>query len=72
MAKIRVQMAPEIEFKMAVNIDDIDENSRDYDVQQHKAEIFAEFKRRLDAAFPEGYQMHGFEFGKDTGLHKVI
>jgi hypothetical protein len=65
-------MAPEIEFKMDLEIDDIDADTRDYDVQQHKTEVYEEFERRLNAAFPEGYKMHTFEFGKDTGWHEEL
>jgi hypothetical protein len=36
---------------------------RDYDVQQHKAEVYAEFERRLKTAFPEGFKVDRFEFG---------
>ena len=72
MAKVRIQMAPEIEFKMDLEVPDIDTATRDYDVQQHKKEVYAEFKRRLDEAFPEGYKMHTFEFGLDTGWHEEL
>lgn len=72
MSKVRIQMAPEIEFKMDLEVPDIDAATRDYDVQQHKKEVHAEFKRRLDEAFPEGYKMHTFEFGLDTGWHEEL
>jgi len=72
MSKVRIQMAPEIEFKMEIETDEFDDNTRDYDVQQHKAEVVTEFKRRLDLAFPEGYKMHTFEFGIDTGWHEDL
>lgn len=72
MANIRIQMAPEIEFKMDLEVPHVTEATRDYDVQQHKEEIYAEFKRRLDEAFPEGYKMHMFEFGLDTGWHDEL
>ena len=72
MKKVRIQMAPEIEFKMDMDVPEIDTDTRDYDVQQHKQEVYAEFKRRLDEAFPEGYKMHTFEFGLDTGWHEEL
>lgn len=72
MAKVRVQLAPEIEFKMDLEVSDVDTGTRDYDVQQHKTEIYAEFERRLKAAFPEGFRMHTFEFGLDTGWHEAL
>ena len=63
MEKIRFQIAPDIEFKMDVEVEGIDKGSRDYDVQQHKAEVYQEFERRLHEAFPEGIKIDRFEFG---------
>jgi hypothetical protein len=63
MAKIRLQIAPDIEFKMDLEVEGVDSGSRDYDVQQHKAEVYQEFERRLKDAFPEGIKIDRFEFG---------
>lgn len=66
MSRIQVQIAPDIEFKMLLDIPGVDANTRDYDLQQHKAEIYAEFEKRLKQAFPEGLQIDTFEFGFDS------
>ena len=63
MAKIRLQIAPDIEFRMDLEVEGIDSGSRDYDVQQHKAEVYQEVERRLKDAFPEGIKIDRFEFG---------
>ena len=63
MAKIRLQIAPDVEFKMDLEVEGVTSGSRDYDVQQHKAEVYQEFERRLKDAFPEGIKIDGFEFG---------
>ena len=63
MERIRFQIAPDIEFKMDLDVDGIDTGSRDYDIQQHKAEVYQEFERRLKEAFPEGIRIDRFEFG---------
>jgi hypothetical protein len=63
MAKLRLQIAPDIEFKMDLEVEGIDAGSRDYDVQQHKAEVYQELERRLKNAFPEGIKIDRFEFG---------
>jgi len=63
MEKIRFQIAPDIEFKMDLEVEGIKSGSRDYDVQQHKAEVYQEFERRLNNAFPEGIKIDRFEFG---------
>ncbi len=72
MTKVRVQMAPELELKMDVKITGVDVDSRDWDVQQHKVEVYAEFERRLKAAFPEGLHVYSFEFGLDRGWHEDL
>lgn len=72
MTKIRIQMAPEIEFKMELEVEGVDTSSRDYSIQQHKKEVHEEFMRRLNEAFPEGFKMHTFEFGLDTGWHHEL
>jgi len=63
MTKIRLQIAPNIEFKMDLEVEGISADSRDYDVQQHKTEVYEEFERRLKGAFPEGMHIDTFEFG---------
>ena len=72
MGKIRIQIAPEIEFKMEIEVEGVDPASRDYDVQQHKNQIFQEFEKRIKQAFPEGLQIHTFEFGLDRGWHDEL
>ena len=63
MGKIRLQIAPDVEFKMDLEVEGIDSESRDYNVQQHKAEVYQEFERRLNNVFPEGIKIDRFEFG---------
>jgi len=72
MAKIRVQMAPAIEFKMEIEVPGIDPTARDYDVQQQKVEIYKEFERRIKEVFPEGFKILTFEFGLDRGWHEEL
>jgi hypothetical protein len=64
-----IQIAPDIEFKLELDIPEISDNSRDYDLQQHKAEVYAVFEARLKKAFPEGFRINSFEFGKDISKH---
>ena len=63
MATIRFQIAPDVEFKMDMELEGVSAGNRDYDVQQHKAEVYKEFERRLKNAFPEGIKIDRFEFG---------
>jgi hypothetical protein len=63
MGKIRLQIAPDVEFKMDLDVEGVDSGTRDYNVQQHKAEVYKEFERRLKNVFPEGIKIDRFEFG---------
>lgn len=60
-----IKIAPSVEFKMDINLEGVTEHSRDYDVQQHKAEIYAEFENRLTKVFQEGFKIDSFDFGLD-------
>ncbi|MCW8931094.1 MAG: hypothetical protein OQL19_12745 [Gammaproteobacteria bacterium] len=60
-----IKLAPNVEFRMDINLDNITENSRDYDVQQHKVEIIKEFEKRLSQVFPEGFKIDSMDFGLD-------
>ena len=64
-----IQIAPDVEFKLDINLPDVTDQSRDYDLQQHKAEVYALFEERLKKAFPEGYKINTFEFGLDISEH---
>ncbi len=64
-----IQIAPNVEFKLNIDLKGIDDSSRDYDVQQHKAEVYAEFEKRLKQAFPEGFHIDSFEFAIDHSQH---
>lgn len=69
---VRIQLAPEIEFKMDIELKEVDEGTRDYDVQQYKQEILEAFNERLKKAFPEGFKVSSVQFGKDTGWHDEL
>jgi len=66
---IHVQIAPDVEFKLDIDLAEITDNARDYDLQQHKAEVYAMFEERLKKAFPEGFKINTFEFGLDISKH---
>ena len=63
MSTVNVQIAPDIEFIMSIDIPGVTEDSRDYELQQHKAEIYAKFEERLKSVFPEGLKIDTFQFG---------
>ena len=61
-----IKLAPNVEFKMDIDLEGVSDSTRDYDVQQHKAEVYAEFEKRLASVFPEGFKIDTFEFGLDA------
>ena len=64
-----IQIAPDVEFKLDIELPNIADMPRDYDLQQHKAEVYAMFEERLKKAFPEGFRINTFEFGLDISEH---
>jgi hypothetical protein len=63
---VRVKIAPDIEFKMEVELKGIDDTSRDHEVQLHKEEVYGEFMERMKRAFPESdLKVDSFLFGLD-------
>jgi hypothetical protein len=68
---VMLQLAPEIEVKMEIDLDGVDTTSRDA-LHAQKEAVFAEFKRRMEQAFPEGFRLHTLEFGPDKGWHDEL
>ena len=66
---IHIQIAQDVEFKLDIDLPDISDDSRDYDLQQHKTEVYSMFEARLKKAFPEGFKISTFEFGQDISPH---
>lgn len=66
---VHIKLAPNVEFQMEIEIEGVTDATRDYDVQQHKAEIYAEFEKRIASVFPEGFKIDSFEFGIDSSKH---
>jgi hypothetical protein len=66
---VHIKLAPSVEFQMEIEIEGVTDVTRDYDVQQHKAEIYAEFEKRIASAFPEGFKIDSFVFGLDSSKH---
>lgn len=63
---VRMKIAPDIEFTMEIELKGVDRDSRDHEVQMHKAEVYAEFMERLKRAFPESdTKVDSFLFGLD-------
>lgn len=69
---VMLQLAPEIEIKMEIELKDCGTNCSRDELHARKEAIFAEFKRRMEQAFPEGFRLHTLEFGIDRGWHDEL
>ena len=69
---VRVKMSPDIEFKMEIELEGINYDSRDHDVQLHKEEVYTAFVEKVRTAFPDGdFTIDTFTFGLDREGAKV-
>jgi len=71
---VRIKIAPDIEFKLDIELEGITMDSRDHDVQQHKKEVYEAFMERIRKGFTEAEMtVDTFEFGLDKSekLEKV-
>ena len=69
---VHVKIAPDVEFRIAVDLPGIDTESRDHDVQLHKEKVYKAFLERLHRAFPaEDVRVDTFIFGLDKEREPV-
>ena len=61
---VKVRIYTEISFKVDMDLEGVDTGTRDYDVQQHRAEVHDYLSRKLASAFgdAEDLRLHYFEF----------
>jgi hypothetical protein len=59
-----LRISPDMDFYLDVELQGVNEKTREYDVQQHDKVVYDAFVERLKKAFPEGdFHVHNFEFG---------
>ncbi len=59
-----LRISPDMDFYLDVELQGVNEKTREYDVQQYENVVFKEFTERLQKAFPEGdFRIYNFEFG---------
>jgi hypothetical protein len=59
-----LRISPEMDFYLDMELQGVNERTREYDVQQYENVVYKEFVERLKKAFPEGdFRMYNFEFG---------
>jgi hypothetical protein len=59
-----LRISPEMDFYLDMELQGVNEKTREYDVQQFENIVYNEFVERLKKAFPEGdFRMYNFGFG---------
>ena len=59
-----LRISPEMDFYLDMDLQGVNERTREHDVQQYEQVVYQEFVERLKKAFPEGdFRMHTFDFG---------
>ncbi len=59
-----LRISPEMDFYLDMQLQGVNEKTREADVQQYKDIVYQEFVERLKKAFPEeDIRMYNFEFG---------
>ncbi len=58
------RISPEMDFYLDMELQGVDEKTRESDVQQFENVVYKDFVERLKKAFPEeDFRMYSFEFG---------
>lgn len=59
-----LRISPEMDFYLDMDLQGVNEKTREYDVQQYEQAVYKEFVERLKKAFPEGdFRTYNFQFG---------
>jgi hypothetical protein len=59
-----LRISPEMDFYLDMELQGVNEKTRESDVQQYEHVVYKEFVERLKKAFPEeDIRMYNFEFG---------
>lgn len=59
-----LRISPDMDFYLDIELQGVDEMTREYDVQHYERAVHDAFVERLKQAFPaEDFHIHTFEFG---------
>ncbi len=59
-----LRISPDMDFYLEMDLQGVNEKTREYDVQQYESVVYKEFVERLKKAFPESdFRLYTFEFG---------
>ncbi len=60
---MRLRISPDMDFYLDMELQGVNERTRDYDIQQYEKAVYDEFISRIRKAFPEGdFRVYTFEF----------
>jgi hypothetical protein len=60
---MRLRISPDMDFFLDMDLQGVNERTRDADIQEYEKVVFDEFISRIRKAFPEGdFRVYTFEF----------
>jgi SpoVK/Ycf46/Vps4 family AAA+-type ATPase len=60
---MKLRISPDMDFYLDMDLQGVNERTRDYDIQQYEKVVYDEFMNRIKKAFPEGdFRVYTFEF----------
>jgi hypothetical protein len=60
---MRLRISPEMDFYVDMELQGVNEMTREYDIQQYEKVVYDEFVKRIKNAFPEGdFRVLTFDF----------
>lgn len=60
---MRLRISPNMDFFLDMDLQGVNERTRDVDIQQYERVVYDEFVSRLKKAFPEGdFRLYEFDF----------
>ncbi len=60
---MRLRISPDMDFYLDVELQGVNEHTREYDIQQYEKIVYDDFVNRIKKAFPEGdFRVYTFDF----------
>ena len=60
---MKLRISPDMDFYLDMDLQGVNERTRDDDIQQYEKVVYDEFLNRIKKAFPEGdFRIYTFEF----------
>ncbi len=60
---MRLRISPDMDFYLDMELQGVNERTRDYDIQQYEKAVYDEFLERIKKAFPEeDFRIYTFDF----------